>query len=117
MEDSCRYVAIDATLKRLERYATLSPFCRAFYRLIYELLGDREVDSAKLRQAFHIFLRCECRKHQAARRWVSAVNNWGQHGRWASHVCRDPQTLKDGLQELGRETSADAGHGAAEGEG
>jgi len=70
MEDSGRYVAINATLRRLERYATLSPFCRAFYRLIYELLGEREAGGAKLRQAFHIFLRCECRKHQAARRIV-----------------------------------------------
>ena len=64
MEDSGRYAAINATLRRLEQYSTLSPFCRAFYRLIYELLGDPEMDSAKLRQAFHVFLRCECRRHQ-----------------------------------------------------
>ncbi len=32
-------------------------------------------------------------KHQAARRWVSAVNNWGKLGQWAFHVCRNPQTL------------------------
>lgn len=32
-------------------------------------------------------------KHSGAKRWVSAVNNWGQLGRWAFHVCRDPQTL------------------------
>ncbi|MEA3341094.1 MAG: hypothetical protein U9R15_14110, partial [Chloroflexota bacterium] len=32
-------------------------------------------------------------KHQAAKRWVSAVNNWGQLGRWGFHVCKDPQTL------------------------
>jgi tetratricopeptide (TPR) repeat protein len=64
MEDSGRYVAINATLRRLEQYSTLSPFCRAFYRLIYELLGEPEMDSDKLRQAFHVFLRCECRRHQ-----------------------------------------------------
>jgi type III restriction enzyme len=32
-------------------------------------------------------------KQQAAKRWVEAVNNWGQLGQWAFHVCRDPQTL------------------------
>ena len=33
-------------------------------------------------------------KHEAARRWVAAVNNWGKLGRWAFHVCRDPQMLE-----------------------
>jgi len=32
-------------------------------------------------------------KHQAARRWVTAVNNWGKLGRWDFLVCRDPQKL------------------------
>ena len=32
-------------------------------------------------------------KHQAAKRWVSAVNNWGKLGRWDFLVCRDPQKL------------------------
>jgi type III restriction enzyme len=32
-------------------------------------------------------------KHQAAKRWVSAVNNWGELGRWIFHVCKDPQML------------------------
>jgi type III restriction enzyme len=32
-------------------------------------------------------------KHQAAQRWVSAVNNWGQLGLWGFHVCKDPQVL------------------------
>jgi type III restriction enzyme len=32
-------------------------------------------------------------KHTAARRWVSAVNNWGQLGRWEFHVCHEPQQL------------------------
>ena len=32
-------------------------------------------------------------KHQAAQRWVSAVNHWGQLGQWAFHVCRNPQTV------------------------
>ncbi len=32
-------------------------------------------------------------KHQAARRWVTAVNNWGKLGQWDFHVNRDPQML------------------------
>lgn len=39
-------------------------------------------------------------KHQAAKRWVSAVNNWGRMGKWAFHVCRDPQTLGAELQAI-----------------
>jgi len=29
-------------------------------------------------------------KHTAARRWVEAVNRWGQLGRWGFAVCREP---------------------------
>ena len=32
-------------------------------------------------------------KHQGARRWVSAVNNWGRLGEWDFLVCREPQQL------------------------
>lgn len=32
-------------------------------------------------------------KHQAAQRWVTAVNHWGQLGRWGFHVNKDPQVL------------------------
>jgi type III restriction enzyme len=32
-------------------------------------------------------------KYQAARRWVSAVNNWGRLGGWNFDVCHDPQLL------------------------
>ncbi len=37
-------------------------------------------------------------KHQAAQRWVSAVNNWGRLGTWAFDVCRDPQGVVDQLK-------------------
>lgn len=51
-------------------------------------------------------------KHQAARRWVAAVNNWGKLGRWAFHVARDPQMMLRELQFLQRrwpsETTAEA---------
>jgi type III restriction enzyme len=32
-------------------------------------------------------------KHQTARRWVSAVNNWGRLAKWDFKVCRDPLAL------------------------
>jgi len=32
-------------------------------------------------------------KHQAAKRWTEAVNNWGKLGKWDFHVCKDPQML------------------------
>lgn len=32
-------------------------------------------------------------KHQAAQRWASAVNRWGQLGVWGFMVCHDPQAL------------------------
>jgi len=32
-------------------------------------------------------------KHAGAKRWVSAVNNWGKLKQWAFHVCREPQLL------------------------
>ncbi len=39
-------------------------------------------------------------KHNAARRWVAALNNWGGLGRWTFHVCRDPQLLEQELSKL-----------------
>jgi hypothetical protein len=34
------------------------------------------------------------REHDAARRWISAVNNLGQFGQWDLHVCRSLQRLE-----------------------
>ena len=39
-------------------------------------------------------------KHAAARRWIEAVSNWGQMGKWRFHVCRNPQLLRQELQKL-----------------
>jgi type III restriction enzyme len=39
-------------------------------------------------------------KHQAAQRWISAVNNWSKLGQWAFHVCKDPQMLGQELEWL-----------------
>jgi type III restriction enzyme len=36
----------------------------------------------------------EAAKHDAARRWVRAVNTWGKLGRWIFHVCRNPQVVE-----------------------
>lgn len=37
-------------------------------------------------------------KHQTAKRWVAAVNNWGKLGKWDFHVNRDPHVLESELR-------------------
>jgi type III restriction enzyme len=44
-------------------------------------------------------------KHDAAKRWESAVNNWGQLGLWGFHVCRNPQLLEKELEYLTMKTT------------
>ncbi|MEX2138347.1 MAG: hypothetical protein WD894_03750 [Pirellulales bacterium] len=39
-------------------------------------------------------------KHAAAQRWVSAVNNWGELGKWRFHVSRDPHLIEGELSLL-----------------
>ncbi len=39
----------------------------------------------------------ELAKYAGAERWVSAINNWNELGRWDFHVCRDPQLLEHEL--------------------
>ncbi|XAM00109.1 DEAD/DEAH box helicase family protein [Phycisphaeraceae bacterium D3-23] len=39
-------------------------------------------------------------KHQGAKRWVQAVNNWGQMGVWRFHACYKPAELLDELAKL-----------------
>ncbi len=48
-------------------------------------------------------------KHSAARRWVAAVNNWGQLGAWDFHVCRNPQYLDREMESLARGEAPDPG--------
>jgi type III restriction enzyme len=48
-------------------------------------------------------------KHTAAKRWVEAVNNWGQLGVWAFHVCRNPQLLDREMGYLARAESVRSG--------
>lgn len=54
--------------------------------LILEIKGEEdEVDHAK---------------HEAARRWVRAVNRWGEMGRWAFAVCKNPPGIPGLLAAL-----------------
>lgn len=41
-------------------------------------------------------------KHAAAKRWIAAVNNWGQLGTWVFHVCHNPQLLGKEMEYLAR---------------
>jgi type III restriction enzyme len=45
-------------------------------------------------------------KHTAAKRWITAVNNWGELGTWAFHVCRNPQLLDKEMAHLDRKDAA-----------
>jgi type III restriction enzyme len=47
-------------------------------------------------------------KHQAAQHWKSAVNNWGRLGKWAFHVCKDPQMLVRELDWFCRNSDIDS---------
>jgi type III restriction enzyme len=44
-------------------------------------------------------------KHEGAHRWVRAVNAWGKLGRWAFHVCRNPEMLQQELVALCQQTA------------
>jgi type III restriction enzyme len=44
----------------------------------------------------------ETAKHQAAKRWTAAVNNWGKMGRWTFHVCKNPDVLRAEVAWLNR---------------
>lgn len=42
-------------------------------------------------------------KHTAAQKWVTAVNNLGEFGRWHFLVCRDLENLTSELQDLAQD--------------
>ena len=42
-------------------------------------------------------------KAQAAKRWVTAIRNWGRMGEWEFHMCLDPQVLSRQLKYFARE--------------
>lgn len=39
-------------------------------------------------------------KFEAAKRWCSAINNWGKMGRWAFHAAKDPDLIEAEIREL-----------------
>ena len=39
-------------------------------------------------------------KFEAAKRWCSAVNNWGKMGTWQFHAAKDPDQLQKELKYL-----------------
>jgi len=45
-------------------------------------------------------------KHEAAKRWATAVNNWGKLGQWEFLVCWNPQRLGDELTRVAAEHKA-----------
>jgi type III restriction enzyme len=45
-------------------------------------------------------------KFQAAKRWASAVNNWGRMGRWTFHPCRNPDSLRIEIEYLNQQPIA-----------
>ena len=47
-------------------------------------------------------------KHEAAKKWISAVNNWAQMGRWDFVVCKDPQLLDRQLRHISNQRSLPA---------
>jgi type III restriction enzyme len=47
-------------------------------------------------------------KHQAAWRWVTAVNRWGGSGTWDFLVCWEPQKLGEEVAKLLTRTTAGA---------
>jgi len=48
-------------------------------------------------------------KADAAKRWISAVNNWGKLGVWEHHVCRNPQMLGKELEAFLTQAKAAGG--------
>jgi type III restriction enzyme len=81
------------------------------FNIPYELYGNQHVYEpdflVKLKNNVTIVLEIKGQepsgteaKHQAARRWVTAVNNWGKLGKWEFLVCRDPQRLSEEIEDL-----------------
>jgi len=56
-----------------------------------------EWTALKAKVSEHVSLNEPMNKHNAARRWVDAVNNLGEFGRWDFIVCREMATLPNAL--------------------
>ena len=77
---------------------------RLEFNIPYEFYGNPQVYEpdfiVRLQNSVHLVLEIKGQsreeneaKHQAARRWVTAVNHWGRLGKWDFLVCWDPQRL------------------------
>lgn len=84
---------------------------RLEFNIPYELYGNPHVYEpdfiVRLRNSVNLILEVKGKgredtdaKHQAAKRWVSAVNHWGRLGEWDFMVCREPQHLAEELAQL-----------------
>lgn len=84
---------------------------RLEFNIPYELYGNPHVYEpdfiVRLRNCVNVVTEIKGKqhedtdaKHQAAKRWVSAVNHWGRLGEWDFLVCREPQRLGEELKKL-----------------
>jgi type III restriction enzyme len=84
---------------------------RLEFNIPYELYGNPLVYEpdfiVRLRNGVNVVLEIKGKqhedtnaKHQAARRWVSAVNHWGRLGEWDFAVCQEPQRLGEVFSRL-----------------
>ncbi len=84
---------------------------RLEFNVPYELYGNPHVYEpdfiVRLRNSVNVVLEIKGQshedteaKHQAASRWVSAVNHWGMLGQWEFLVCWEPQRLRERFSEL-----------------
>ena len=89
---------------------------RMEFNIPYELFGIPHVYEpdfiVRLTNSMHVVLEVKGKahedtdaKHQAAKRWVAAVNHWGKLGEWGFLVCREPQHLAEQLIKLIAERS------------
>ena len=87
------------------------------FNIPYELYGEPRAYEpdfiVRLSNGVHVVVEIKGRsrddtsaKHQAAQRWVTAVNHWGRLGEWDFLVCRDPQLLGLRLTEMLNERQA-----------
>ena len=87
------------------------------FNIPYELYGEPHAYEpdfiVRLSNGVHVVVEIKGRsledteaKHQAARRWITAVNHWGRLGEWDFLVCWDPQSLGRHLAALIEERRA-----------
>ena len=100
-------------LERLAREGQVECYARNYrleFTIPYELHDESRAYEpdfiVRMRNGGHVVLEIKGfpdpdadAKHQAARRWVEAVNNWGECGVWNFVVCRDPQGLENDLMQ------------------